>query len=187
MPEKIGDSAVNVHWDVFKRIFPRRKLEHANYGAQWDVIEWFVSHFWVASCFFFFYSHASITHFHNDKEISKNRGQRSCLLSTLDHRKEICVPTKIEQCADVCAANFQILKIAETLAIGSPYWVNHCCVVHLWNNFLIRQKMTKIDFIARHKRIRVEKSVILTQPTCPTDKARRHVFVISLFYNLFKF
>ena len=33
--------------------------------------------------------------------------------------------------------------------------------------------MTKIDFIARHKRIRVEKSVILTQPTtCPTDKAR---------------
>ena len=137
--------------------------------------------------FFFFYSHASITHFHNDKEISKNRGQRSCLLSTLDHRKEICVPTKIEQCADVCAANFQILKIAETLAIGSPYWVNHCCVVHLWNNFLIRQKMTKIDFIARHKRIRVEKSVILTQLTCPTDKARRHVFVISLFYNLFKF
>ena len=34
MPEKIGDSAVNVHWDVYKRIFPRRQLEHANYRAQ---------------------------------------------------------------------------------------------------------------------------------------------------------
>ena len=32
------------------------------------------------------------------------------------------------------------------------------------------KKVTKIDFIARHKRIQVEKSVILKQPTCPTDK-----------------
>ena len=47
--------------------------------------------------------------------------------------------------------------------------------------------MTKIDFIARHEKIRVEKAVILKQPTCPTDKARRHLFVISLFYNLFRF
>ena len=93
------------------------------------------------------------------------------------------VPTKIK----LCAANFQILKIAETLAISSPYWIIHCCVVHLWNKFLILQKTTKIDIIARHKRILVEKSVILTQPTCPTDKARGHLFVISLFYNLFRF
>ena len=83
------------------------------------------------------------------------------------------VPTKIKH----CAANFQILKIAKTLVISSPYWIIHCCVVHLWNKFLIRQKTTKIDITARHKRILVEKSVILTQPTCPTDKARRHIFV----------
>ena len=75
-----------------------------------------------------------------------------------------------------CPQKSNIVKIAETLAIGTPYWVSHCCVVHLWNNFLIRQKMTKIDFIARHKRIRVEKSVILTQPTCPTDKAKTSIF-----------
>ena len=47
--------------------------------------------------------------------------------------------------------------------------------------------MTKIDLIARHEKIRVEKSVILKQPTCPIDKARRHLFVISLFYNVFRF
>ena len=47
--------------------------------------------------------------------------------------------------------------------------------------------MTKIDFIARHEKIRAKKSVILKQPTCPSDKARRHLFVISLFYNLLRF
>ena len=78
------------------------------------------------------------------------------------------------------------LKTAETLTISSPYWVINCCVLHLWNNFLSRQKMTKTHFTARHKRIQVEKPVILTQPTCPTDKARIHLFVISLLDKLFR-
>ena len=43
------------------------------------------------------------------------------------------------------------------------------------------------SLIGRHEKIWVEKSVILKRPTCPTNKARRYLSVISLFYNLFWF
>ena len=41
--------------------------------------------------------------------------------------------------------------------------------------------------MATHEKIRVVNQLFLKQPTCPTNKAKRYPFVISLFYIFFGF
>ena len=54
------------------------------------------------------------------------------------------------------SGKFQNFKITQTLAISGPYWTIYRCVVHLSNGVLFRQKMTILDFGARHWKIRLK-------------------------------
>ena len=54
------------------------------------------------------------------------------------------------------SGKFENFKIAQTLAISSPYWTIYHYGVHLSNGVLFRQKMTILDFGAKYLKIRLK-------------------------------